>query len=354
VPSAPPESFAKQAKGHELKLSKLPLEHRRLFEEADAKEWQSWLDTQAIRLLSPEEERKVLATVSKDDILPSRVVRVNKNHGKPNEPFVAKSRICVQGFHDADFTTRTDSPTLSQLGSHVLLTVGTSLKFRLGSADVSTAFLQGNALDRQVYLRLPHDLLIPGIRKGAVVLALKGVYGLREAPRKWYLRFSAEMQKLGCVPCRLDPTLFTLRDKSGKLQGLIGCHVDDLLIMASDSGWHTIEQLGKIFPIKVWEKDAVTFRGRRLTQDSHTRAVTLDMADYTAQLKTISLPEQRKKQLEDPCTAEESKAFRAMMGSLSWLSNMGRPDLAFGTSRLQGYVSAPQVSHILDGNSLCA
>ena len=151
----------------------------------------------------------------------------------------------MQGFKDLGFSARTDSPTLSQLASHTLLMIGVSMGFRLGGADVSNAFLNGSPLDRELYVRLPRDLAVPGQRPLALRRATKGIYGLREAPRQWWSRLLQEMMTLKFKPCRLDTTLFTYRNPKGQLCALVGTHVDDFLIMANDEGWKQIKRLAQ-------------------------------------------------------------------------------------------------------------
>ena len=56
----------------------------------------------------------------------------------------------------------------------------------------------------------------------------KAAYGLAEAPRAWYLRLTKELKEVGLHASRLDPCLYTLM-KNGKLVGLCGIHVDDLI-----------------------------------------------------------------------------------------------------------------------------
>ena len=48
--------------------------------------------------------------------------------------------------------------------------------------DISTAFLQGGALQREVYVRPPQELHAPG----QLLKLRKVVYGLVDAPLHWY------------------------------------------------------------------------------------------------------------------------------------------------------------------------
>ena len=65
-------------------------------------------------------------------------------------------------------------------------------------ADIEGAFLQGHEINREggkVYVQLPKEG-VPGLRGDEMVEIEKYVYGL-DAPRQWWLRLSAELEKLG-------------------------------------------------------------------------------------------------------------------------------------------------------------
>ena len=55
------------------------------------------------------------------------------------------------------------------------------------------------------------------------------VYGLRNAPRQWYLRLKKELIALGCRVHQLDTCLFMLYENES-LVGIVGAYVDDCLM----------------------------------------------------------------------------------------------------------------------------
>ena len=54
----------------------------------------------------------------------------------------------------------------------------------------------------------------------------KTVYGVTDAPRKWYLKAKEELIAIGCTICKYDEASFS-RKVNGELHGMICCHVDD-------------------------------------------------------------------------------------------------------------------------------
>ena len=56
----------------------------------------------------------------------------------------------------------------------------------------------------------------------------KAVYGLVNAPKKWWDRLKKSLIQHGFTSCSLDPCVFVLR-KSGKVHGVLGVHVVDMI-----------------------------------------------------------------------------------------------------------------------------
>ena len=88
--------------------------------------------------------------------------------------------------------------------------------------DVSSAFLQGNELQRNVIVRPPSD-----IKCHNKLWRLKRcLYGLSDAPREWYDRVSEELEGLGAKKSVYDKSVFMWHQNS-VLIGIIAVHVDD-------------------------------------------------------------------------------------------------------------------------------
>lgn len=61
---------------------------------------------------------------------------------------------------------------------------------------------------------------------GAVIESVKGILGLPESLRLWYLKFGKNLVKLGWVEIPFAKALSALYDET-KLCGLLGVHLDD-------------------------------------------------------------------------------------------------------------------------------
>ena len=241
VAAAPP---LHKPKGGELRLKDCSPAERKAFETADRAEIDSFFEHDAIVVLGQKEEKELLKSLDPSRIMRARMVRRNKNQGLLDPvsgsglPFKAKSRLCVLGFADPD-DVRTDAPTTSRSGVNTLLALAACLKLKLFSGDVSSAFLNGlNTGGRDLYFRLPPELapLLPtaqtpkdrGVRP--LCRILRGVYGLRDAPRLWWCRLESELTARGLKATLLEPTLFILRNARGGIgrhacgRSVGGCH----------------------------------------------------------------------------------------------------------------------------------
>jgi len=143
---------AQRALDKEVPYSQIPEKHRELYHQAERKEWDSWLQYDAVQALSLEQSKRVL-TSKPERVLKSRCVYRDKNAGLVGEDMKpvevsAKARLCVQGQHDPDCQSgevKVDAPTI-QHGSlmtflHCVISFGWERQWRNG--DISSAFLQG-------------------------------------------------------------------------------------------------------------------------------------------------------------------------------------------------------------------
>ena len=92
--------------------------------------------------------------------------------------------------------------------------------------DVGDAFLTGERMTRKMYVRPPREG-IPGVPEGAIIELLKGVFGLSESPRLWWLRFRQCVLAAGFIELKYAKAASVLYEDDDTICGLLAVHVDD-------------------------------------------------------------------------------------------------------------------------------
>ena len=161
-------------------------------------EFKSYLDNGALRLA---DKRKLSRDVN---FLTGRwvlTVKVDKN-GYFSK---FKARWVCRGFQDRHaWEQQTASPTATRYGFRLVAQCAANNFWDLFHLDLKTAFLQGehyNLESRSVVIQLPPDIGLPPWMVG---VCLRPVYGLNDAPRRWWNRLDKFLRSIGLEPTRAD------------------------------------------------------------------------------------------------------------------------------------------------------
>ena len=217
-----------------------------------------------VEVLDDDESQRILASLRQrgelHKILTPRFVYTDKNDALSTDenrlPIRASARLVVPGYKDVTaLELRKDAPTASRTAQHLLFSLAAS-KFkegwRTGSADVKSAFLKGERYlsgTRELYLQNLEShhgspTLPIGRRLSRIV---KGVFGLADAPREWFLRLKKSLHKETWRASSMDAALFFLWSGGDEpfLRGVLCCHVDDLLLTGDAEAWASLNRLGE-------------------------------------------------------------------------------------------------------------
>ena len=63
---------------------------------------------------------------------------------------------------------------------------------------------------------------------------IKGVHGLKDAPRAWRIKLDMLLKKIKAVSMQSDPCLYMWHDSRGKLLCIASTHVDVLKLAGND------------------------------------------------------------------------------------------------------------------------
>ena len=271
----------------------------------------------------------------------------------------ASARLVLPGFKDRallEGNLRRDAPTGSRIAQHVLFTFAASNKdWSVCSADARAVFLTGDPyMARELYVTPAGVTSGPRCKDwnsdDLLYRVKKGVFGLADAPRQWYLRLCRCLDTHGWTMSKMDGACWYLWN-GDVLAGVIIGHVDDLLFAGNPEAKKSLAAIGEELGFGSFEEDDFVWCGKRIRKDGDK--VRISMEAYHRNLEPIYVSRQRRGDGEDsPLDPRELRIFRALCGSLQWLVAQLRIDLAFRVSALQSELKAPTVGSLLRANKL--
>jgi hypothetical protein len=265
-----------------------------------------------------------------------------------------KSRLVVnRGFlqeEGKDFW-ETFAPTVKWTTIRVVSALATSLGWSIYHLDVKTLFLHG-VISEDIFVFQPPGFLLPGFEH-LVGKLNKALYGLRQAPRAWYICIDSRLKKLGLVCSDLDHNLYIL--KKGTIVVILLIYVDDLLLTGNCES--TIREVKSQLMSKYEMTDlgeiqkylgveyTYTASGLVLHQRAYCQQILMQFDMTNCRPATIPLPVDHKVQLATGTSPINVHNYCMLIGKLLFLA-ITRPDISFAVSLLSRYMSAPQEYHL--------
>ena len=161
-----------------------------------------------------------------------------------------KARLVAKGYTQKDGVDykETFSPVSKKDSLRIIMVLVAYYDLELHQMDVKTAFLNGN-LEEKVYMDQPQGF--ETTEKESLVCKLKkSIYGLKQASRKWYLKFNNTILSYGFVENTVNKCIYM--KVSGSRFVIMVLYVDDILLAANDKGMlrDVKEFLSKNFEMK--------------------------------------------------------------------------------------------------------
>ena len=263
-----------------------------------------------------------------------------------------KARLVVQGFRQKagyDFFD-TYSPVTKHTSIRTLLAIAALHNLEIHQMDVKTAFLYGE-LEDEIYMKQPEGFVVPG-QEHKVCRLKRSLYGLKQAPLQWHMKFDEVMLSNGFKINESDKCVYVKNSNNNYV--IVCLYVDDMLIMGSNSQviGETKRMLSKNFSMKdmgladviLGIKILRTPNGIALTQSHYSEKV---LKKFNAMDKPISkTPWDSSVHLTpnrgEPISQDE---YAKIIGSLMYLTNCTRPDLACSVNKLSSYTANPSREH---------
>lgn len=191
-----------------------------------------------------------------------------------------KARLVAKGYTQQsgiDFPD-TFSPVAKLTSVRVLLAVAASKQWHLLQLDVNNAFLNGDLFE-EVYMDLPLGYKTGS--NGLVCKLNKSLYGLRQASRQWFCKFSSTLIKHGVTQSKNDYSLFTLGSGSSLVVLLV--YVDDIILAGPRAEHVNAAQnlLQRLFKLKILG-DLKYFLGLEIGRSS--KGISMSQRKYALSL----------------------------------------------------------------------
>ncbi|CAM8953513.1 unnamed protein product [Rhodiola kirilowii] len=265
-----------------------------------------------------------------------------------------KVRLVARGFTQVEGLDYHDTfaPVAKMTTVRCLLALAVARQWPLHQLDVDNAFLHGT-LDEEVYMKLPPGFYRKEKAAGKVCKLIKSLYGLKQASRQWFAKFSNSLVEFGFKPSLNDYSLFTLTKGSDFLILLV--YVDDVIITG------TSDTLIAAFKQYIHDQFRIKDLGHLkyflgLEVARSTDGIFLNQRKYTLELleehhltdcKPAKTPMKTKHSLSlstAPLLAD-SLHYRRLIGKLIYLT-ITRPDLAYPVHILSQFMQHPTEEHL--------
>jgi hypothetical protein len=286
---------------------------------------------------------------------------------------IPKGRLVAKGFHQlpgVDYGS-TFAPVAKAASVRMVAAVACLEDWELDCFDATRAFLWGE-LEEEIYMRLPDGFELPGdfqlpegcsSVEGIVMRLLRSIYGLKQASRVWYKKFSGILERIGMRKSPSDHGLFTFKEvwRGSLTVCLLVIHVDDGMGGSNSKeflAWvkaRVLEEFGlkDLGPVR-------KFLGVQFERDRRTRQMWVHQEEYIdALLKDYGMldcnPVLTPMDSASPFGTENdaqphipdlTNAYQTMMGKLLFLSIFSRPDITYAVNRLTQYNSKPEPKHL--------
>nr|GAT42892.1 polyprotein [Mycena chlorophos] len=297
-------------------------------------------------------------------ILPLKWVYQNR-HDEAGDVKQHKARVCVCGDLQDKLgfpTAETFAPVLKFTSRNILLAMAAHHGWHVRQCDFKGAYLNG-VLPEPIYVEQPDGIDNPDTPRSQFIWKLfKALYGLKEAGRIWYDTVSGFLTRdLGFTRSEADHGVFFRITNTDHT--FLGIHVDDPISLGDnlDALLELERRLDEAFPLKV-NGDATHYLGTSIHQDRAAGTISLGQTSYIHDVVALAdqqtahsapspmVPGARIGREFCPSSDEKKDAmrnvpYRAVVGSLLWIANGTRPDIAYAVGVLSQFLSNPGRVH---------
>uniref|UniRef100_A0A803QA39 Reverse transcriptase Ty1/copia-type domain-containing protein n=1 Tax=Cannabis sativa TaxID=3483 RepID=A0A803QA39_CANSA len=269
-----------------------------------------------------------------------------------------KARLVAKGYNQQEGIdySETFAPVTKLVTVKLILALAAVFGWHLYQLDVNNAFLHGD-LHEDVYMTLPQGY---SPNKGelptnAVCKLQKSLYGLKQASRQWFEKFSNALEEEGFTHSATNHSFFIKHSQVGFIALLV--YVDDVILASNNL--KELEALKVRLDSKFKLKDMGKlkyFLGLEVARSEE--GIFVSQRPYALQIledlgylgcKPMNAPMEANLKLcqdanDDPLA--DATLYRRIIGKLQYLT-ITRPDLSFSVNKLSQYLGTPRASHLV-------
>ncbi|POV97395.1 hypothetical protein PSTT_15070 [Puccinia striiformis] len=329
-----------------------PKTHKQAMESKDSLKWKE-AELKEINNMLKHNVWSIRLKLPEDEPIPATWA-FRRKLGPGNEIIEYKARICAQGFkqtYGLNFMAKY-APTGKAASLRFLLSFAVNNNMKIHQLDVRSAFLTC-PLEDKVTLLPPKGYEIP---ENSILDLNKAIYGLKQSPLVWYKRLTVFLKSIGFKIGASDPCVFWREESEYQPATWIFAHVDDLVIISKDPEVFK-KQMEKEFAIK-YLGDATFLLGMNIErfangiQINQSQYIDRKLLEYGFKDEHISSCPINPREYLKRATVNEINEFkkldisyRALIGSLNYLSILTRPDISYAVSTLSQYLENPGIKH---------
>jgi hypothetical protein len=282
---------------------------------------------------------------------------------RDNTGYTAKARFCIGGHLQTlgldYFQNKTYCAVLSSRDNRMLLSLAASEGWQVYQTDIVQAFLYGKLDDAEIYIKPPARYPCPD---GWMLLLLKAIYGLHQAPVKFNKEVVAWFKGHTYLPANDAQTVWILRVKlPGRPDQIIihALYADDFIHLTNDTALYKAFQkaFNKKFEVKTG--NVTVYLGNKVSINPVKLSVTLDQTHYIMELlerfkmsdsTSVATPMVNSLTVSnsgETLSIDEHTVYRYIVGCLLYLACWTRPDISFSVSELSRFVAAPCEAHLV-------
>ncbi|XP_075658622.1 uncharacterized protein LOC142628397 [Castanea sativa] len=237
-----------------------------------------------------------------------------------------KARLIAKDFTQKEGLDYIDnsSPVAKMVSVKCVLAIAAVKGWLLNQLDVNNAFFHGE-LHEEVYMSLPQGFHSKGepCSKGEqsqlVCKLNKSLYGLKQASRMWFSKFSTALIEFGFVQSKADYSLFTRQQGESFIVLLV--YVDDVLIASNDpKGVEDFKALKYALEI-LEDASLLGCKPSRVPMDQ-----TLKLSKFDGEL------------------LNDSSRYRRLVGRILYLT-ITMPNVTFAIHKLSQFMARPRKPH---------